>query len=142
MSNDESVIPEAGIYQFAQHARPPQHPCACMHCTAMNRLHALADVFEEAGNYSAADCCNEWAGQVEQLNVLGRRMALAIVYGRANESGTPPLHLPDDRDFDRRHVGRPADDAVVAAPPAALRAEPPHDHPQQHRRADGSEHAS
>lgn len=84
MSDDEIVIPEAGIYQFAQHTRPPQHPCRCHHCSAMDRLQALAAVFEEAGNYAAADCCNEWAEQAGHPDSMGQRMALAIVHGRVS----------------------------------------------------------
>jgi hypothetical protein len=84
MNGDEIAIPEAGIYQFEQQTQAPQHPCGCHHCQAMDRLHALAAVFEEAGNYAAADCCNEWAGQAGGLTIWGKRMALAIVYGRVS----------------------------------------------------------
>lgn len=55
--------------------------CGCEHCQAMDRLHALADVFEHLGDYSAADCCNEWAVRTGRRGPVGQRMAAAIVRG-------------------------------------------------------------
>lgn len=46
--------------------------------TAAQRLHALAAVFEEVSNYSAADCCREWADLIECEEKLGARMAQAM----------------------------------------------------------------
>lgn len=55
--------------------------CSCEHCQAMDRLHALADVFEHLGDYSAADCCNEWAQRLRIGAATGSLMAAAIVRG-------------------------------------------------------------
>lgn len=48
---------------------------------AVDRLHALADVFERLGDYSAADCCNEWAQRLRIGAATGSLMAAAIVRG-------------------------------------------------------------
>jgi hypothetical protein len=58
--------------------------CGCHHCLATDRLYALAAVFEEAGDHSAADCCREWAERAGRKDPQGQRMALAIIYGRAS----------------------------------------------------------
>jgi hypothetical protein len=58
--------------------------CDCIHHTAENHLRALAAVFEEAGDYAAAECCQEWATRARQVTPEGQRMALALLYGKAS----------------------------------------------------------
>lgn len=60
--------------------------CGCFHCQAVDRLHALAAVFEEAGDTSAADCCCEWAQRAGREDPQGWRMACAIIYGSEGRS--------------------------------------------------------
>lgn len=64
--------------------------CECTTCQATDRLYALADVFEHLGDYSAADCCREWALRTHAVNPASQRMAAAILHGRGPRwSGTP-----------------------------------------------------
>lgn len=56
---------------------------------AVDRLHALADVFEHVGDYSAADCCREWAVRLAPEGV-GDLMAAAIL------QGAPPRTIRPD----------------------------------------------
>lgn len=56
--------------------------CVCLRCVATDRLQALSDVFEHLGDYSAADCCNDWALRMTSRDLVATYMAAAIVWGQ------------------------------------------------------------
>jgi len=84
MSDDDKIISlePNSVYRvdFSTHL-PDSSACACEHCQAHERLMALASVFDEVGDWSAAACCEQWAARAMQLNPMGQRMTAAVIRG-------------------------------------------------------------
>jgi hypothetical protein len=82
---DGFVVTRPGTYQldtsFTPGHMPEAGPTETVHAKAAHRLTALAAVFDQAGNYAAADCCESWAAQARQHDPIGQQIAWAIGEG-------------------------------------------------------------